>query len=311
MSNIIELSLIVCVYNEEENIVPFLDAVVPILRDCTSSFEIIFIDDGSVDSTIKQILNYPAIDEEIKIVKFSRNFGKEIALTAGLDYARGSAIVPIDVDLQLPVDLIPIFIHEWKKGYKNVVGIRIDRDYEPPFKRLVTNYFYRILGLVSSVKIIPNAGDYRLLDRQVVDEIKKMRENSRFMKGIFAYPGFSSVSVPYKISPRQRGATKWNFWKLFNFSLDGIFGFSNLPLRFLSLLGLIICLISFLYAIFTVALALNKGVDTPGYVTTIIFILFFGGCQLVSVGVLGEYIARIFAEVKNRPLYIVSEEIVK
>ena len=304
-----EITLLVCVYNEEDNIFPFLDEAIPTLKSCTESFEILFINDGSKDNTIERIKKYPT-NVPIRIINFSRNFGKEVALTAGLDYSKGKAVIPIDVDLQLPLNTIPIFIEKWKHGYLNVIGIRKNRDYEGRVERTITHWFYKIIDRISNIQIIPNAGDYRLLDRKVVEEIKKMREHTRFMKGIFSYPGFTYTTVTYEIKKRERGTSKWSFWKLWNFSLDGIFGFTTIPLRVWSYFGFTVCLVSFIYALLSILKTLISGVDTPGYTTTIVFILFFGGIQLISVGVLGEYIGRIFDQVKQRPLYIVDNEII-
>lgn len=301
-----EISLVVCVLNEEDNIHPFLDACIPVMNTCSSSYEIIFINDGSTDDTLSKIKNYP-ITDSIKIVSFSRNFGKEIALTAGLDISKGLAVIPIDVDLQLPVETIPEFISKWKEGYKNVIGVRENRNYESWFKKKVSNTFYQIIDKMSNVDIIPNAGDFRLMDRKVVNEVIKLRETNRFMKGVFAFPGFSKTTVKFEVKPRNSGNSKWSFWKLWNFSLDGIFGFSTFPLRAWSYIGFIIFIFSLTYLIYVVLKALLFGIDTAGFTTTVVLILFFGSIQLISIGVLGEYIGRIFEQSQNRPLYVVDE----
>lgn len=305
-----EISMIVCVFNEEESINPFLDELIPVLTSCAKSFEIIFVNDGSSDSTLNKIINYNT-NVKIRIVNLSRNFGKELALTAGLDISQGQAVIPIDVDLQLPISIIPEFIKLWKKGFMNVIAIRKNRAYEKPIKRLVSNFFYKIITNTSKVNIIPNAGDFRLIDRKVVNEICKLREANRFMKGVFAYPGFSYTTIEFEVQPRAFGKTKWSFLKLWNFSLDGIFGFTTIPLRIWTYLGLFICLVSFLFSTYLIAKTILFGIDVPGYTTTILLILFFGGIQLISIGIIGEYIGRIFEESKKRPLYIIDELIDK
>lgn len=303
-----EISLIVCVLNESENIHPFLDACIPVMNDCCSSYEIIFVNDGSTDDSLSKIQDYPNTDA-IKIVSFSRNFGKEIALTAGLDASKGDAVIPIDVDLQLPVEIIPEFIQKWKEGYKNVIGIRKNRDYEGWIKKKVSNTFYKIIDSMSKVEITPNAGDFRLMDRKVVNEVIKLRETNRFMKGVFSFPGFNRTYVNFEVQPRNSGTSKWSFWKLWNFSLDGIFGFSTFPLRAWSYIGFLIFIFSLIYLIYVVLKALLFGIDTAGFTTTVVLILFFGSIQLISIGVLGEYIGRIFEQSQNRPLYVVDEVI--
>ena len=303
-----EISLVVCVLNEEENIHPFLDACIPVMESCTTSFEIIFINDGSTDSTLNKILDYPDTSS-IKIISFSRNFGKEIALTAGLDSSKGLAVIPIDVDLQLPVETIPEFIKKWKEGYKNVIGVRENRDYETWLKKKISNTFYKIIDRMSKVEITPNAGDFRLMDRKVVDEVIKLRETNRFMKGVFSFPGFSRAYVSFKVQPRISGSSKWSLWKLWNFSLDGIFGFSTFPLRAWSYIGVLIFIFSLFYLIYVILKALFFGIETAGFTTTVVLILFFGSIQLISIGVLGEYIGRIFEQSQNRPLYVIDEVI--
>ena len=301
----VELTLLVCAYNEEGNIDLFLETAIPVLERHCESYEILFVNDGSRDQTAQKILSFET-DARIRLINFSRNFGKEKAITAGLDHARGRAVIPIDADLQEPIEAIPDFMAKWKEGYKNVVGVRKNRLYEGPIKRFVSGIFYRVLEKTSTINIIPNAGDFRLLDRKVVDELVKMRESNRFMKGMYALPGFSKTTVEYEIKTRNSGESKWNFWKLWNFSLDGIFSFSTMPLRAWTYIGAFICLVSFLYALFVIIKTIIYG-DVPGYTTIVVLLLFFGGVQLISVGVLGEYIGRIFEQSKNRPLYIIED----
>ena len=204
---------------------------------------------------------------------------------------------------------IPEFIQKWKEGYKNVIGIRKNRDYEGWLKKKVSNTFYKIIDSMSNVEITPNAGDFRLMDRKVVNEVIKLRETNRFMKGVFSFPGFNRAYVSFEVQPRNSGTTKWSFWKLWNFSLDGIFGFSTFPLRAWSYIGFLIFIFSLIYLIYVVLKAIIFGIDTAGFTTTIVLILFFGSIQLISIGVLGEYIGRIFEQSQNRPLYVVDEVI--
>lgn len=302
-----ELSLVVCVLNEEESIELFIDAVTPYLEQSVNSYEIIFVNDGSTDSTldiIKQKVNDPT--SHIKLVNLSRNFGKDTALTAGLDYAKGQAVIPMDVDLQDPPDLIPEMVKKWREGADSVIAIRQDRSDDGLVKRKTAGAFYKTISRMSKVEMPKNAGDYRLIDRRVVEVLKNMPEKARFMKGLFSFPGFSKDFVYYSRPARVAGTTKWNYWKLWNFALDGIFSFSTIPLRIWTYAGLLIGLISFIYLAFIVIKTLVLGVDVPGYASLITLILFFSSLNLIGIGVLGEYIGRIFEEVKNRPLYVIE-----
>jgi glycosyltransferase involved in cell wall biosynthesis len=241
------------------------------------------------------------------VINLSRNFGKEIALTAGLDHAAGQAIIPIDADLQDPPELIGEMIAKWREGYDVVYCTRRSREGETWLKRFTADYFYRIIGHLSQVTIPSNTGDFRLLDRRVVEALKQMPERNRFMKGLFAWVGFKQTALYFDRNPRFRGDTKWNYWKLWNFALDGITSFSLLPLKVWSYVGSIISLLSLLYAIYLVLRTLILGIDLPGYASLMVAILFLGGIQLIGLGVLGEYLGRVYEEVKNRPLYLVRE----
>jgi glycosyltransferase involved in cell wall biosynthesis len=303
----IELSVIAPMYNEEKNIDHFFAKLLPVLESLDLSYEVICIDDGSTDGTINKILEYYKINPIIKLIKLSRNFGKDNALTAGLHYARGKAVVPIDSDLQDPPELIKSFLSKWREGYDVVYAVREKRHGDSIMKRLTANLFYKFINLFSETRIPPNTGDYRLLDRRVVEVLNQIPERTRFMKGLFAWVGFKQIGIPYDRQPRHLGRTKWNFWKLWNFALDGITLFSTSGLKVWSYVGLFISMLSFLYATFLIIRTLILGIDVPGYASIMVVILFLGGLQLVSLGILGEYLGRVYAEVKKRPPYIVSE----
>lgn len=302
-----ELSIVVCVLNEEESIDLFLDAVTPFIEASVNSYEIVFVNDGSTDRTL-EIIQQRVADptRHIKLVNLSRNFGKDTALTAGLDYAKGQAVIPMDVDLQDPPDLIPEMVKKWREGADSVIAVRKDRSDDGLVKRKTATAFYKIIGRMSKVDMPQNAGDYRLIDRKVVDVLQKMPEKARFMKGLFAFPGFSKDYVYYSRPARVAGTTKWNYWKLWNFALDGIFSFSTAPLRIWTYAGVGVGIISFAYLAFIIVKTMILGVDVPGYASLIALILFFSSLNLIGIGVLGEYIGRIFEEVKNRPLYIIE-----
>ena len=303
----IELSVVSPVYNEENNIDYFFDKILPVLDSLEVSYEVICINDGSTDGTIHKILAFHQINPRIKLINLSRNFGKDNALTAGLHYASGRAVVPIDIDLQDPPELIESLLSKWREGYDVVYAVRKKRHGETLMKRLTASLFYKFINLFSETPIPPNTGDFRLLDRKVVKILNQIPERTRFMKGLFAWVGFKQIGIPYDRQPRHLGKTKWNFWKLWNFALDGITLFSTSGLKIWSYVGLTISMLSFLYAMFLVIRTLILGRDVPGYASIMVVVLFLGGLQLISLGILGEYLGRVYAEVKKRPLYIVSD----
>ena len=303
----IELSIVSPMYNEEVNIDYFFKRLLPILDSLVLSYEVICINDGSTDETSKKILEFHKINPRIKLVNLSRNFGKDNALTAGLHYASGRAVVPIDSDLQDPPELIESLLSKWREGYDVVYAVREKRHGETFMKRLTARLFYKFINMFSETPIPHNTGDFRLLDRRVVTVLNQIRERTRFMKGLFAWVGFKQIGIPYDRQPRHLGKTKWHFWKLWNFALDGITLFSTSGLKVWSYVGLFISMGSFLYAGFLIIRTLILGKDVPGYASIMVVILFLGGLQLVSLGILGEYLGRVYAEVKKRPLYIVSD----
>jgi polyisoprenyl-phosphate glycosyltransferase len=301
------VSLVVPVYNEECSIGPFFETLEPILRELDCKFEILFVNDGSRDRTLDMLRTAKKRSPSIIILSLSRNFGKEAALTAGLDYAKGDVVIPIDVDLQDPPELIAVFVTRWRAGADIVYGTRRSRASDGMLKRASANCFYKVFNTLSPVKIPMNAGDYRLLDRRVVDEIKNLKERNRFMKGLMVWPGFRMEGVEFERQERASGKTSWSYWKLWNFALDGITSFSSLPLRLWLYVGGVISLLSFLYAVFIIIHFLIAGRDVPGYASLIVAIMFFGGIQLFSLGLIGEYIGRILNETKQRPIYIVDK----
>jgi len=311
--NMVELSLVIPVKDEEEAIGVFITRVVPILEalddPAAQSFEILFIDDGSSDRTLDMIRAANAADPRIRGLSLSRNFGKEAALSAGLDHARGLAVIPLDVDLQDPPDVIAPMVAKWRAGYDVVYGVRDNRKSDSLPKRLTADLYYRAHNWLSSDKIPEHAGDFRLLDRRVVEVIKSMPERNRFMKGLFAWAGFKSAGVSYHREERSVGKTKFNYWKLWTLAVDGITSASTVPLRIWSYLGGAVALFALGYAIFIVVRTLTSGIEVPGYASMMVAVLFLGGLQLFSLGVLGEYVGRILTEVKHRPLYVVRDTI--
>lgn len=309
----IELSLIIPVKDEEAAIGPCLARVVPVIQamddPAARSFEILFIDDGSTDSTLEVIRKANAADPRIRALSLSRNFGKGAALTAGLDAARGNAVVPLDVDLQDPPEALPRMIARWREGNEVVYGVRDNRETDSLPKRITADFYYRAHNWLSNDKIPEHAGDFRLLDRKVVEVIKSMPERNRFMKGLFAWAGFRQAAVSYHREERKVGKTKFNYWKLWTLAIDGITSASTIPLRIWSYLGALVALGALAFAGFIIVRTLVTGIDVPGYASLMVAILFLGGLQLLSLGVLGEYVGRILTETKGRPLYVVREAI--
>ncbi len=301
------LSVVVPAFNEAEVLTCFHDRLSAVLQDVLLSAEIVYVNDGSSDATLDVMRTLAANDGRVAIVNLSRNFGKEIALTAGLDHAQGDAVVVIDADLQDPPELIHELIRRWREGYDVVYAKRIARDGESGLKKLTAFAFYRVIQRVSRVHIPQDTGDFRLLSRRAIVALGKLREQHRFMKGLFTWIGYPQVAVPYRREPRYAGETKWNYWRLWNFALEGITSFTTAPLRTATYLGLVIALAAFAYAAFIIYKTLAFGDPVRGYPSLMVVLLFLGGVQLISIGILGEYIGRMFDETKNRPLYLVQE----
>jgi glycosyltransferase involved in cell wall biosynthesis len=304
-----ELSVIVPVLNESANVGPLVQRLLPVLESCADSFEILFVDDGSTDATLAALRAAHAGEPRIRALALSRNFGKEVAIAAGLDHARGAAVVIIDADLQHPPEVITTFVARWREGYKNVYGQRIDRATDHPVRRIVTRHFYQLFSSVGDTVLPEGAGDFRLLDAKAVAALRCMREHARFSKGLYAWIGFKSVGVPYEVAPRAHGETRFSFRKLTIFALDGLMSFTTLPLQVWTYVGSAVSLLALTLASFYLFRTLLLGIDVPGYASLIVSITFFAGIQLLSLGVIGAYVGRIFAEVKRRPLYLIEEHI--
>jgi len=301
------LSVVVPMYNEEEGTELFFARLVPVLESITIDFEIVCVDDGSSDLTMANLMRHHGRDSRIKVLSLSRNFGKDTALSAGLDYARGQAVVPIDADLQDPPELIADMVAKWREGYEVVYARRSHRDSDDMSKRVTANLFYRIHNWIADVRIPDNTGDFRLMDRRVVEAVKHLPEKTRFMKGLFAWVGFKQIGIDYRREARAAGTTKWRYWKLWNFAIDGITGSSTVPLRIWTYFGMGLGLLTFAYAFWLVIHTMLYGNAVPGYASLMVAVLFLGSMNIVATGILGEYVGRIYSEVRNRPLYLVRE----
>jgi len=300
------LSLVVPCYNESDSIAKFFGCVIPVLESIDRiRFEIVMVNDGSSDDTLEQLLAYARRDERVRVVDLTRNFGKEAALTAGLDEAMGDAVIPIDVDLQDPPALIPELVARWREGAEVVLAQRSSRACDSWLKRITAAAYYRIHNRLSDLKLPVNVGDFRLMDRVVINALKQLPERHRFMKGLFAWVGYNTAIVRYEREPRSAGRSKFSGWRLWNLALEGITSFSTLPLRSWTYIGLLIAFSAFCYGTFIVMRTLMFGVDVPGYASLLSIVLFLGGIQLIGLGVVGEYIGRIYDEAKGRPIYLV------
>ena len=299
------LSIISPAYNEAENIDEFYSRVLSATKNLNLEIEIIYINDGSKDDTVRIINKQREKDERITIIDLSRNFGKEIALTAGLDHASGDAAIVIDSDLQDPPELIPRLVEEWTNGYDVVNARRIKRKGESFLKKIISYIYYRLLFHLSDINIPIDTGDFRLLNKNALDSLLKLREKHRYMKGLFAWVGFKQKEIEYERDARYKGKTKWNVFGLFSLAFDGLTSFSILPLRLASIIGFLSAFFGFIYGVIIVTKKVFFLEPVVGFTSLVVLITFFGGIQLLSIGIIGEYIGRIFNETKNRPLYIV------
>jgi glycosyltransferase involved in cell wall biosynthesis len=300
------VSLIVPFYNEEEAVNAFFSTIVPVLEAIESvEFEVVCINDGSNDGTLDELVRFSEQDMRVRVIDLSRNFGKEAALTAGLDEALGDAVIPIDADLQDPPSLISVMIEHWFEGAEVVAAKRSDRACDTFLKRTTAGLYYHIHNALSEVKLPENVGDFRLMDRSVVNALRSLPERRRFMKGLFAWVGFKTVIVEYQRERRSAGHSKFSGWRLWNFALEGITSFSTVPLRSWTYVGLAIALLAFVYGGFIIGRTLLFGNPVPGYASLLSVVLFLGGIELVGVGVVGEYVGRIYDETKERPVYLV------
>ena len=301
------LTVVVPVYNEEEVLPEFHCRLAKVLDGLTMQAEIIYVNDGSIDGSVKTICQLKEQDSRIALLDLSRNFGKEIAMTAGLDHSHGEAVVVIDADLQDPPELIPALIEQWKSGYDVVYAQRTSRAGETVFKKATAHLFYRIIQRLSRVEIPRDAGDYRLLSRRAVVALSGLREQHRFMKGLFAWIGYPQKAVPYERDARFGGETKWSYVGLWNFAIEGITSFSTVPLKVATYLGSITALVAFLFGMFIIIKTLFFGNPVLGYPSLLVIVLFLGGIQLMALGVIGEYLGRMFDETKGRPLYLIKD----
>lgn len=304
-----ELSIVVPVHNEADNLPILVERLKTVLEGAVSSWEMICVDDGSRDGSLSVLRLLNAGDPRINAVSFSRNFGKEIAIAAGLDHAAGDAVVIMDADLQHPPETILTFLAKWREGYLNVYGQRADRSGESRLKRGFAKAFYRLFAAFGETELPEGAGDFRLLDRRVVEALRALPERARFSKGLYAWVGFPSTGVSFEVAERKFGATKFSFRKLFSFAFDGLSSFSTVPLKIATWSGALIAIIAALSALYFLLRTLFFGTDLPGFPSLIVSIMFFSGIQLISLGLIGEYVGRIFAEVKRRPLYLIGERV--
>ena len=303
------LSVVIPMLNEEKGLVPLVARLRPVLEGLDLDWEVIFIDDGSSDGTLSVLKTLHAQDQRLRAVSLSRNFGKEIATAAGLSYVVGDAAVIMDADLQHPPELIADFVTHWRAGYDLVYGQRLDRAADTLVHRWSARVFYLVFHKLSGTVLPENAGDFRLLDRKAVNAMNRMGERVRFNKGLFAWMGFRSLGVPFPVSPRADGVSRWRPRQLLRFAIDGIASFTTIPLRVWSYLGLVISVLAICYAVVFLVKTLMFGTDVPGFPTLVISVMFFAGVQLISLGVIGEYLGRVYEEVKGRPLFLVAEEL--
>ncbi len=301
------VSIIIPCHNEAGNLATLYARVRAVMDPSGESWEMICVNDGSSDDTLLQLITLHRQDPRIRVIDLSRNFGKEAALTAGLDAARGEAAIPLDADLQDPPELIPDLLAHWREGFDVVNAVRLSRDGESWIKRASAHLFYRIINRLSDVEIPPDTGDFRLLSRPVLDTLRTLPERRRFMKGLFAWVGFRSTSIYYHRAPRHTGKTTWNYWRLWNFAVEGITSFSQVPLQIAAYLGVLVSLLAFLYALWLVASTLIYGNPVKGYPSIMVTLLFLGGVQLMALGVIGEYLGRIYEESKQRPVYLIRQ----
>lgn len=299
-----DISLLVPVFNEAENIDHLLARLNSVIDKISLQVEYVFVNDGSSDNTLHLLLSAQKNDKRIAILDLSRNFGKEAALTAALDFCRGRAAIPIDADLQDPPEILPELIEKWNEGYEVVNAVRRSRREEGFAKRFTAFLFYRFIGRLSETPIPPDTGDFRLLSRPVIEALKRMPERRRFMKGIFAWVGFKTAEIYYDRPARIAGSTSWNYFKLANFAIEGLTSFSAKPLRWATYLGILTAIISLVYAIVIVLKTLLWGEPVAGYPSLMVVMLFLGAVQLVSIGIIGEYLGRVYEETKQRPVYL-------
>jgi len=304
------ITVVIPIFNEARNLDRLFQRLLPVLERLDVRWELLCVDDGSVDDSLGKLKELNSLDRRVRAISLSRNFGQEIALAAGLKYARGDAVILMDADLQHPPELLETFIEEWRNGWQIVFGQRIDAAAgRPRSRRFSSKLYYGLFNALAKVKLPEGSGDFRLLDRRAVDAMNRLGESARFSKGLYSWIGFRTLGIPYTVSERADGASRWKLRKLARLAIDGITSFSTVPLRVWSLLGVMISAAAFVYGLVVLFQTLAFGRDSPGFATLIISILFLAGIQLISLGVVGEYLGRVFEEVKGRPLFIVADEI--
>ena len=302
------ISIVTPFFNEGAGVLHFYQVLMQTVDNLPDfDFEVICIDDGSKDETLSYLVDISTKDSRIIVLELSRNFGKEAAMSAGIDEAKGDCVIPIDADLQDPPSLISIMLKEWQQGAEVVLAKRTDRSTDSFMKRKTAGFFYRLHNALSSLKIPENVGDFRLMDRIVVDAIKKLPERQRFMKGLFAWVGFNTVTIEYKREARIAGTSKFSGWNLWNFAIEGVTSFSLVPLKVWTYIGFLGSLFATFYATYIIIRTWIFGIDLPGYASLLVVMLFFGSLQLMSLGIIGEYIGRIYFESKQRPLYLIKK----
>lgn len=303
------ITIVIPVFNEAEGLDELRQRLPAELDRATANWQVLFVDDGSSDDTLAKIRTISEIDPRFTAISLSRNFGKEIAIAAGLRYVRGDAAIIMDADLQHPPEVVVAFVERWLEGYTIVYGQRIDRNLESPLRQFLARTFYRTYNALVETDIPEGAGDFRLLDRKAIDALNAIKETSRFNKGLYSWIGFKSIGVPFTVAERKYGQSKWHFRRLVSFAIDGITSFSTVPLRIWSLVGVAVSTIALTFGIVILLQTAIYGSDVPGYASLIVSIMLLSGVQLISLGVLGQYLGRVYEEVKDRPLFIVAEEI--
>ena len=303
------LTIVIAAYNEEAVIAQMHQRLSAVLDGTDAESTVLYVDDGSRDNTWAELERIAAADPRVRLLRLARNFGKELALTAGLDHVETDAAMVLDADGQDPPELIPAFVAKWREGYDVVYGTRTARDGETWFKRFTAAAFYRVIQRLSHTSIPPDTGDFRLMSRPVLDALRQVRERQRFMKGLFTWVGFRQVSFPYQREPRLAGASKFNYWKLWNLALEGITSFSTVPLRAATYIGLLTALAAFAWGVFIVLRTLLWGDPVQGWPSLMTVVLFLGGLQLVALGIIGEYLGRLYMEAKQRPLYLIARDV--
>ena len=302
-----QLSLVIPVHNESAGLERLFGTLVPIAAAACPAFEIVVVNDGSQDDTLQQLLRHQQALPQLRVIDLSRNFGKEAALTAGLRHCRGACAITLDADLQDPPELIPEMLARWREGYETVVAVHAHRGTDSAQRRLLSRLFYWLLNAVAEMRFVPNAGDFRLLDRAVIDAFLSLPERTRYNKGLFAWVGFRQYLIEHQRPERAAGQSNFNYRRLFRLAMEGITSFSSFPLRVWTYIGMAVSGLSFLYGSFIIMRTLIRGTDVPGYASLIVAVMFLGGINLLGIGMLGEYIGRIFVESKQRPLYVVRQ----